>query len=66
MHKRCGPLPSVLPAGRPAIDPKHRPAFRTRLESAVEVLRWAKMWLGLLKKPTEFVADGPYAKADGQ
>ena len=25
----------------PAIDPKHRPAFRTKLEMAVELLRWA-------------------------
>src|SRR3954453_6037900 len=35
----------------PGIDPKHRPAFRTKLELAVELLRWAKLWLGLLGKP---------------
>ena len=29
----------------PAIDPKHRPEFRTKLELAVELLRWAKTWL---------------------
>jgi hypothetical protein len=48
----------------PAIDPKHRPTFRTKLELAVELLRWAKPWLGLLGKPIWVVADGAYAKAD--
>jgi hypothetical protein len=48
----------------PSIDPKHRPAFRTKLELAVEMLRWAKPWLGLLKKPIWVVADGAYAKKD--
>ena len=47
----------------PGIDPKHRPAFRTKLELAVELLRWAKLWLGLLGKPLWVVADGAYAKA---
>jgi hypothetical protein len=47
----------------PGIDPKHRPEFRTKLELAVELLRWAKKWLGLLKKPIWVVADGAYAKA---
>ena len=47
----------------PGIDPKHRPAFRTKLELAVELLRWAKTWLGLLGKPLWVVADGAYAKA---
>jgi hypothetical protein len=47
----------------PGIDPKHRPAFRTKLELAVELLRWAKKWLGLLGKPLWVVADGAYAKA---
>ena len=46
----------------PGIDPKHRPAFRTKLELAVELLRWAKPWLGLLGKPLWVVADGAYAK----
>jgi hypothetical protein len=45
------------------IDPKHRPAFRTELELAVELLRWAGLWLGLLGKPLWVVADGAYAKA---
>jgi hypothetical protein len=49
---------------RPAIDPKHRPALRTKLELGVELLRWAKKWLGLLKKPIWVVADEAYAKAN--
>jgi hypothetical protein len=48
----------------PAIDPGHRPAFRTKLELAVELLRWAKPWLGLLTKPIWVVADGAYAKKE--
>jgi len=48
----------------PGIDPKHRPEFRTKLELAVELLRWAKTWLGLLGKPLGVVADGAYAKKD--
>jgi hypothetical protein len=48
----------------PGIDPKHRPEFRTKLELAVELLRWAKKWLGLLGKPLWVVADGAYAKKD--
>jgi hypothetical protein len=48
----------------PGIDPKHRPAFRTKLELAVELLRWAKTWLGLLGKPLWVVVDGAYAKKD--
>jgi hypothetical protein len=47
----------------PGIDPKHRPPFRTQLELAVELLRWAKLWLGLLNKPLWAVVDGAYAKA---
>jgi DDE superfamily endonuclease len=47
----------------PGIDPKHRPAFRTKLELAVELLRWAKPWLGLLNLPIWVVADGAYANA---
>lgn len=46
------------------IGPKHRPEFRTKLELAVELLRWAKTWLGPLEKPTWVVADGAYAKAN--
>jgi hypothetical protein len=48
----------------PAIDPKHRPAFRTKLELAVELLRWARPWLAMLKLPIWVVADGAYAKKD--
>jgi len=46
----------------PGIDPKHRPEFRTKLVLAVELLRWAKLWLGPLGKPLWVVADGAYAK----
>lgn len=46
-----------------SIDPKHRPAFKTKLELAVELLRWAKCWLGMLGQPLWVVADGAYAKA---
>jgi DDE superfamily endonuclease len=47
----------------PLIDRKHRPEFRTKLEMGVELLRWAKLWLGLLGKPLWVVVDGAYAKA---
>ena len=47
----------------PRIAPDHRPEFRTKLQLAVELLRWAKAWLGLLGKPLWVVADGAYAKA---
>jgi hypothetical protein len=45
------------------IDPAHRPVFRTKLEMAVELMRWAKNRLGFLGKPLWVVADGAYAKA---
>jgi DDE superfamily endonuclease len=45
------------------IPTKHRPAFRTKLELAVELVRWAVSWLGHLGKPVWVVADGAYAKA---
>jgi hypothetical protein len=48
----------------PAIDPKHRPEFRTKLELAVELLRWVKSWLDLLKLPIWVVADGAYANKE--
>src|SRR3954454_16258597 len=48
----------------PGIDPKHRPPFRTKLELAVELLRWAKPWLELLGLPVWVVADGAYAKKE--
>ena len=47
----------------PGIHPKHRPAFRTKLELAVDLMRWAVRWLGFLGKPVWVVADGAYAKA---
>ena len=48
----------------PRINPKHRPEFRTKLGLAVELLRWAKLWRGLLGKPLWVVADGAYAKKE--
>ena len=48
----------------PTIDPKPRPAFRTKLELAVELLRWAGPWLGLLRRPIWVAADGAYAKKE--
>jgi len=47
----------------PGIDPKHRPPFRTKLELAVELLQWAKPYLGLPGVPIWVVADGAYANA---
>jgi hypothetical protein len=47
----------------PGIDPKHRPEFRTKPELAIELLRWARPWLGLLGSPIWVVADGAYANA---
>jgi hypothetical protein len=46
-----------------SIAPKHRPVFRTKLELAVDLMRWAVSWLGWLGKPVWVVADGAYAKA---
>jgi hypothetical protein len=45
------------------IAPKHRPPFRTKLELAVDLMRWAVTWLGFLGKPLWVVTDGAYAKA---
>jgi hypothetical protein len=45
------------------IPPDHRPVFRTKLEMAVERMRWAVTRLGFLGKPVWVVADGAYAKA---
>ncbi len=47
----------------PRVPPDHRPTFRTKLELAVELVRWAVIWLGFLGKPLWVVADGAYAKA---
>lgn len=45
------------------IPPTRRPPFRTKLEMAVELMRWAVTWLGFRGKPVWVVADGAYAKA---
>ena len=57
--------PPLRPQRRtcPASPPDHRPAFRTKLELAVELVRWAVLWLGFLGKALWVVADGAYAKA---
>jgi hypothetical protein len=47
----------------PRIDPPHRPPFRTKLELAVDLMRWGVSWLEFLGKPLWVVADGAYAKA---
>jgi hypothetical protein len=48
----------------PTIHPKNRPAFRTKLELAVELLRWAKPLLGSWGQALWVVADGAYAKKE--
>jgi DDE superfamily endonuclease len=45
------------------IDPSHRPPLRTKLELAVELMRWAVLWLKHWGKSLWVVADGAYAKA---
>jgi hypothetical protein len=47
----------------PAIEKKHRPTFATKLELAVELMKWAKGWLDFVAQPLWVVADGAYAKA---
>ncbi|MFO0847833.1 MAG: transposase [Gemmataceae bacterium] len=47
----------------PGIAPKHRPAFRTKLEMAADLMRWAVTRLGHLGGCVWVVADGAYAKA---
>jgi len=44
-------------------DREHRPTFATKLEMAVDLMRWAYSWLEMLGKPLWVVADGAYAKA---
>lgn len=53
----------VRQKNRATIPAPHRPPFRTKLELAVDLLRWAKCFLGFLGKPLWVVADGAYAKA---
>jgi hypothetical protein len=45
------------------IAPQHRPAFRTKLELAAGLVRWAKGWLDFWGQSVWVVADGAYAKA---
>jgi SRSO17 transposase len=47
----------------PAIQAKNRPAFATKLEMAVALVRWAHGWLAMGGKAVWVVADGAYAKA---
>ena len=47
----------------PRVPPDHRPTFRTKLERAVELVRWAVIGLGFLGKARWVVADGAYAQA---
>jgi hypothetical protein len=47
----------------PTIDKKHRPTFATKLELAVELMKWAKGWRDFVATPLWVVADGAYAKA---
>src|SRR5262245_28620050 len=46
-----------------AMAPTDRPAFRTKLELGVDLMRWRKCWLGMLGKPMGVVTDGAYATA---
>ena len=60
------PLLARLYVGKadlPRVPPDHRPAFRTKLELAVELVQWAVTWLESLDKSLWVVADGAYAKA---
>ncbi len=47
----------------PAVPAADRPPFRTKLELAAELLRWAQAWLHFWGQPLWLVADGAYAKA---
>ncbi|HEX4613439.1 MAG TPA: transposase, partial [Urbifossiella sp.] len=46
-----------------AMAPTDRPAFRTKLELGVDLMRWAVSWLNHLGKPVWVVTDGAYATA---
>ena len=57
-------LPLVArPASARRTCPQDRPPFRTKLELGVGLMRWAKMWFGMLGKPLWVVTDGAYASA---
>ncbi len=55
--------PYVRQKDLPAMASEDRPEFRTKLELAVEMLRWAQGALKSLKVPVWVVADGAYASA---
>ena len=44
-------------------DTEHRPAFATKWEMAVDLMKWIRSWLSGWGKPLWVVADGAYAKA---
>jgi hypothetical protein len=46
-----------------AMAAPNRPAFRTKLDLGVDLMRWAVSWLKHLGKPVWVVADGAYATA---
>jgi hypothetical protein len=46
-----------------SLDRKDRPALATKLPMAVELMRWAPLWLGRRGRSLGVVADGAYAKA---
>ena len=46
-----------------SIDPWHRPPFRTKLELALELVRWAVQWLAHWGSALWLAVDGAYAKA---
>lgn len=46
-----------------SVAPNYRPPFLTKLDLAVELMRWARCWLGMLGKPLWVVTDGAYATA---
>ena len=48
----------------PKVGAGHRPEFRTKLELAVELLRWAEPLLRPWGRPIWVVADGAYAKRE--
>src|SRR5215207_241717 len=48
----------------PAIPAEYRWKFRTKLQLAVEMIGWLKVWLGSKGKPIWLVADGAYAKRE--
>ena len=65
VHPACGVIALPLLARMyvrakdlPAIDPKHRPEFQTKLEMGVESLRSAHSWLNHLGKPLWVVVNG--------